>query len=260
MKTIKYNLLWALIIITGLATFNRCEYPYESTTVTEDLLIGEYLEEHADTFSVFAKILQETGNMAFLKSYGEYTCFAPTNNAFRDYFAAKELVGESASNVELLNVVSTLNDDELTDFVRFYVIKGDTINSELFIDGRMNTPTMYGQYLTYNSDFEDGQLVERINKTAIIEQKDISLLNGILHSLKLVIEPEKRTIPQYIEEQEGYTIFSEALKQTGLYDELNVNHSPERDTVWYTFFAVSDEVLATDGINSVEDIGLKYAN
>lgn len=259
MKTIRYNLLWAVIIFTVLAALNRCEYPYESTRVTEDLLIGEYFEVHSDTFSVFAKILEETNNMAFLKSYGEYTCFAPTNNAFRTYFTEKDLASESSSNEDLLNVVSTLNKEELTDLVRFYVIKGDTINSELFIDGRMNTPTMYGQYLTYSSDYQEGELIEYINKTAVIEQKDISLLNGILHSLKSVIEPDKRTIPQYIEDLEGYSIFSEALKQTGLYDQLNVPHSPDHDTVWYTFFAVPDEVLEADGINSVEDIGNKYA-
>lgn len=260
MKQIKYSFLWVLIIAVVALANNRCEYPYENARVTDQLLIGEYLEQHPDTFSVFAHILNQTNNMAFLKSYGEYTCFAPTNNAFREYFSEKGLVNNDASNDALIDAVANLNDAELKSLIRFYVIKGDTINSEQFIDGRMNTPTMYGHYLTYSTEFENGQLIEIINKTAIIEEKDISLLNGIIHSLKTVIEPEKRTIAQYIEDLEGYSIFTDALKATGLYDSLNVELKPGADTIWHTFFAVSDQILKADGINSAEAIGERYAN
>jgi uncharacterized surface protein with fasciclin (FAS1) repeats len=259
MKIQKYNLFWAFLIITAVISFSRCEYPYETNTITEDLLIGEYFEEHADTFSVFATILNKTDNMAFLKSYGEYTCFAPTNDAFRTYFTQQGIAQESSSNDELISTVESLNDEELTDLVRYNVIKGDTISSEMFIDGRMNTPTMYGHYLTYSTNTDDGELVETINKTAVLEEKDISLLNGVLHTLKSVIEPEKRTVAQYIEELEGYSIFAEALKETGLYEELNIPISAQEDTIWQTFFAVSDEILKADGITSVDDIGEKYA-
>lgn len=260
MKRTKYSFLWVLIIAVVALANNRCEYPYENARVTDQLLIGEYLEQHPDTFSVFAQILNQTNNMAFLKSYGEYTCFAPTNNAFREYFSKKGLVNDDAGNEALLEAAAALNETELKSLIRFYVIKGDTINSEQFIDGRMNTPTMYGHYLTYSTEFNNGQLIEIINKTAIIEEKDISLLNGIIHSLKTVIEPEKRTIARYIEDLDGYTIFTDALKATGLYDSLNVELKPGVDTIWHTFFAVSDQVLKADGINNAEAIGERYAN
>jgi uncharacterized surface protein with fasciclin (FAS1) repeats len=259
MKKIKYNLLWIMMIILTALGFNRCEYPYENSRVVEDLAIGEYLEQHSDSFSVFVEILKGTGNMAFLKSYGEYTCFVPTNDAFREYFAGKGLASTTSTNDELVNVVLSMDQDDLSDLVRFSVIKGDTIYSQNFVDGRMDTPTMYGQYLTYSTSYKNGELVEVINKTAVIDQKDIGLINGVIHTLKDVIEPEKLTIAQYIEQLGGYSIFTEALKITGLYDTLNIIHSADHDTIWYTFFATSDAILNADTIYSAADIGAKYA-
>ena len=259
MKNIKYKLLFTIGIVATVLSFNRCQYPFENSKITEDLLIGEYFEAHPDTFSVFAEVLNKTGNMAFLKAYGEYTCFAPTNNAFRDYFTQKGLATESSSNGDLINLVSQTDQTDLTNIIRFLVIKGDTISSDKFVDGPMETPTMQGQYLTYGTYFEDGEVVGKINKTATIEQKDIRLINGVLHSLKNVIEPDKRTIAKYIEQLNGYSIFTEALKITGLYDTLNLIQSPDHDTIWYTFFATPDDVLNADGIYSAADIGKKYA-
>lgn len=260
MKNIRYRLPWMIVTLIGAFGFYSCdlEYPHESTRVTDDVLIGEYLEQHSDTFSVFATLLNETGNMAFLKAYGEYTCFAPTNNAFKKYFTDKGLATESTSNEDLAKLVSAMDKDYLTSLVRFYVIKGDTIASENFVDGRLQTPTLYGQYLTYGTYFENGEVVGKINKTATIEQKDITVLNGIIHSLKSVLEPEKKTIAQYLEQLEGFTIFNEALKETGLYEVLNNKTGTQEDTIWFTFFAVPDEVLKADGINSVADIGERY--
>lgn len=262
MKRIKHNIRLVAVLLFAAIGLSSCEgfleYPHESTRVSQEILIGEYFEQHADTFSVFARLLNETGNMSFLKAYGAYTCFAPTNQAFRKYFTEKGQASESTSNADLESLISSMEMSDLKSLVRFYVIKDDTITSEYFVDGRLGTPTMQGQYLTYGTYFEDGEVVGKINKTATIEQKDISLINGIVHSLKSVLEPDKRTIAQYIDELEGYSIFKEALKTTGLYDSLDRIISPENDTVWYTMFIVSDEVLNADGIYSVADIGTKY--
>lgn len=260
MKRIQYNLIGIILIVIGVFSLTGCdlEYPHESNRITEDVSIGEYLEIHADTFSVFAKLLNETGNMAFLKAYGEYTCFVPTNSAFRQFFVNQGLAKETATNQELEALIPNMDKTYLSNLVRFYVIKGDTIASQYFVDGRMGTPTLYGQYLTYGTYFEDGKVVGKINKKAVIEQEDIMVLNGIIHSLANVLEPEKKTIAQYLEQLEGYSIFNEALKATKLYDVLNQPVGTNNDTIWHTFLAVSDQVLNADGIYSVDDIGEKY--
>ena len=209
MKSIKHNLLWIFLIVVSFFSLNRCEYPYQQTSVVEDLLIGEYFEEHPDTFSVLATVLNKTNNMAFLKAYGEYTCFAPTNDAFREFFIEKGISGisESSDRNALESAVENFDKDYLLDLVRFWVIKGDTLATADFIESRLNTPNLYGQYLTYKTTQRDGQIVGVVNKTADIDESDVRLLNGIVHSIKSVIEPEKRTVAQYMEEQEGYDIF-----------------------------------------------------
>lgn len=260
MKSIKHNLLWIILIVVSLLSLNRCEYPFQKTSVVEDLLIGEYFEAHPDTFSVLAEVLTKTHNMAFLKAYGEFTCFAPTNEAFREFFIAKNVPGinESSNKEALKNAINNFDNDYLHDLVRFWVIKGDTLATSDFIESRLNTPNLYGQYLTYKTTAKDGQIVGVINKTADIDEGDVRLLNGIVHSLKSVIEPERLTIAEYMEQLDGYDIFNEALKETGLYDVLNVPVNPENDTTWYTFFATPDSILIADGITGIDSIKARY--
>ncbi|HPR30763.1 MAG TPA: fasciclin domain-containing protein [Prolixibacteraceae bacterium] len=246
MKDIRF--LPIVLIIIGFSTFlfQGCDEPDYVERTNYELLIGEYFEQQPDSFSTFLDVLKRSETLAFLKAYGVYTCFAPTNEAFTEYFASK--------GIDSLGQMST---SELKDLVRFCVIR-DTISSEIFVDGRMNTPTLYGQYLTYGTYYEDGSIVKKINKYAVIDRLDIRLSNGIVHALNNVLEPEVKTIAQYVESTEGYSIFTRALKETGLFDSLNVLPSPQNDTTWYTFFAVSDEVLKADGIRSFDELKLKY--
>ena len=248
MKSIHYFIL--IIILVGLSAsfFTGCKEPEYEERTNYEILIGEYFEQHPDSFSIFLDVLNRSETIAFMKAYGAYTCFAPTNDAFEAYFKKKGI-----------SAVEQMSANDLKSLVRYSVIK-DTLSSETFVDGRMNSPTLYGQYLTYETYFEDGNIVKKINKYAVIEEADIRVSNGIIHTLKNVLEPEVKTIAQYVEETEGYSIFSAALKETGLYDSLNVLPSPENDTIWFTFFAVSDEVLKSDGINSFEELKAKYQN
>ncbi|MBN1926712.1 MAG: fasciclin domain-containing protein [Prolixibacteraceae bacterium] len=246
MKRIQYLLTVIFLVGTISLVFQRCEEPDYVERTNYEILIGEFFEQHPDSFSIFLDVLKRSETLAFLKAYGAYTCFAPTNEAFNNYFASMGI-----GSIEEMSVA------DLKSLVRFCVIK-DTLSSENFVDGRMNSPTLYGQYLTYGTYFEDGEIVKKINKYAVIDQIDIRVTNGIIHTLKNVLEPEIKTISQYVESTEGYSIFTQALKETGLYDSLNITPSPERDTIWYTFFAVSDEILKADGIESLDDLKAKY--
>lgn len=244
-KLYRYILFAILIGLTNLF-ITGCEDPDYVERTNYEILIGEYFEQHPDSFSIFYDVLEKSGTKAFLKAYGTYTCFAPTNHAFEKYFSENGI-----------NSIEQLSDEELKDIVRFCVIK-DTLSSETFVDGRMNTQTLYGQYLTYSTSFEDGQLIRRINKYAEIDELDIRTSNGIIHTLKTVLTPEVKSIAQYIETTQGYSIFNQALKETGLYNTLNTVPSSDNDTIWYSFFAVSDEVLKADSIYSFNDLKAKY--
>lgn len=260
MKSIKHNLLWIILIVVSLFGLNRCDYPFQKSSVVEDLLIGEYFEAHPDTFGVLAEVLTKTENMAFLKAYGEFTCFAPTNNAFRDFFIAKKVPGISSTSDKeaLINALDNFEKEYLHNLVRFWVVKGDTLATADFIESRLSATNLYGQYLTYRTTQSEGKIVGVVNKTASIDESDIRLLNGIVHSIKSVIEPEKLTIAKYMEQLDGYDIFNEALKETGLYDVLDVPIGSQTDTTWYTFFATPDSILIADGITGIDSIKSRY--
>ena len=246
MKKVSHYILFVILIGLTFRFFSSCtEPPYKEQTNYE-ILIGEYFEQHPDSFSIFYDVLKKSETLAFLKAYGTYTCFAPTNEAFQKYFDEKGITS-----------IEDISAADLKDLVRFSVIK-DTLSSETFVDGRMVSPTLYGQYLTYGTYFEDGKLVKKMNKYAEIDELDIRASNGIVHTLKEVLTPETKSIAQIVEETSGYSIFSKALKETGLYDTLNVVPEANKDTIWYSFFAVSDSVLAIDSIYSFDDLKAKY--
>lgn len=237
-----------ILLIISLLWVISCEEPIDRFATSEGLLMGEFFEQEAETFSTFHHILVKTGTLSFLNAYGAYTCFAPDNDAFDEYVAEN---GKSS--------VDDFTDEELLELVRYHIIL-DTISSSLFTDGKLKTPTMYGHYLTAQTFFEGGT-VTKINKYAEVKVRDIRLINGIVHEIGSVLDPVKQTISQLIEANPDLSIFSQALKETGLYDTLNItpdlNASDKR---WFTVFAHTNEVYNDEGISSYADLKTKYSN
>ena len=236
------------VILAVFMLINSCQEPEFVEVTSFDKLIGEYLEETPE-FSEFTKILELTGNMSFLKAYGTYTCFAPTNQAIQDYLTKKQ-VGE----------VSQIPLEELNDLVKYHVIL-DTLSTADFFDGKLRTATMYGQYLLVSTSFDGEEAKSLINKYSEILQPDLRQSNGIVHSIATVLEPVTKSIAELLEEQEEFSIFVQALKETGYYDLLNtVTPKEEKEKHWYTVFAQTNESLQSEGINSYEDLKAKYSS
>ncbi len=235
------------IIILVLLNIS-CEKPPENFLTSDGLLIGEFLETETETFSTFHEILVSTGSIPFLDAYGAYTCFAPTNQAFEEYIVYK---GKSD--------ISDFSNEELLEIVKYHIIL-DTISSSLFTDGKLQTPTMYGHYLTAQTLFEDGAIT-KINKYAPVEHKDIRLINGIVHQIGTVLDPVKLSIAQLIDQNPDYSIFSQALKETHLYDTLNITPDLSKpDPRWFTVFAHSNDIYASEGITTYNELKTKYSS
>jgi uncharacterized surface protein with fasciclin (FAS1) repeats len=243
MKT-KILLNGCLLVTIGILVLvlNRCEPVDYQERTNYQILIGQYLEENPATYSTFVSILDKSGSLAFLNAYGTYTCFAPTNAAFEEFFK-EEGRGLDAFSVE-----------ELKDLVKYHIIV-DTISSTQFTDGKLPTPSMYGQYHTTRAYFEGGSAITKVNKYAVIAKSDLRMLNGIIHSVKSVLKPVKKSIAELIESNSAYRIFSDGLKATGLYDTLKLT-SPLNSALprWFTVFVVPDSAYHKDGIFSVEDL------
>lgn len=237
-----------LLILSALGIIGCVREEYIIAT-SDDVLMGTYFEEQSETFSSFNEILEKSGTISFLKAYGTYTCFAPTNEAISNYILDK---GKSS--------LDDFSADELKTLVRYHVII-DTINSTRFTDGKLPTPTMYGQYLTARAYFEEGHSVFKINKEAEVENLDIRVANGIIHSVKSVLEPVVVSTAALIESQPELSIFSEALKATGLYDTLDIIPPADaEDKRWFTVFVHTNQVYQEEGISSYADLYDKYCH
>lgn len=245
MRTINHKIaLYLFILLIGYG----CKEPDYIESTSDDTLIGEFLEQN-DDFSEFVKVLNITGNLSFLKAYGTYTCFAPTNDALSEYASEK---GVSA--------IEDVDINELNDLVKYHIIL-DTISSVNFSDGKLQTPNMYGQYLLVNSIYDGGEAKTVINKYAELVSIDNQNSNGVVHGTSSVVKPITESIAELIEEDEQYSIFTEALKNTGYYDTLLQVQDPEVENKdWYTVFAQTNASYEKIGINSYDDLKNKYCN
>ena len=82
MKQIRFKTM----VLAAIATmaFSGCrEYIDEGSRYTfTGHTVASFLEENEETFSSFIDILKRGERFNLMRAYGQYTCFAPTNEAF----------------------------------------------------------------------------------------------------------------------------------------------------------------------------------
>jgi uncharacterized surface protein with fasciclin (FAS1) repeats len=218
-------------------------------SVSNVVNMTQYLNEHPDNFSELSKILKISGTASFLNAYGSYTLFAPTNEAVRSYLQEK-----GKANVE------AVGEEEWKSFVRLHLLE-DSIPTSKFTDGKLFKLTMYGQYLTTSTVNTDGITKLRVNRQANIVNANILVGNGLIHSIDQVLKPAERSVAQTIEANPQYTIFTAALKATGLYDSLNVmpTDNPDVNKKFLTVIAETDETFAQAGIPDFKTLSTRLS-
>ncbi|MFT3844937.1 MAG: fasciclin domain-containing protein [Lacibacter sp.] len=215
-------------------------------TTTADVNIVGYLDKNLDSFSLFRQILERTGTAAFLNAYGAYTCFAPTNSGVTTYL---KTIGASSVDAADLNV--------LKDMVRLHLLS-DTLYTSSFTDGKMPVITMYGQYLVTSVVNKGGTSSYVVNRQASVLNSNIKVGNGIIHVLDNVLTPAVKTIAQQLEANSSYSIFVQAMKETGFYTRLNTVDS-DTSKRWVTVLAESNQALADSGFTSYAALKAKYS-
>jgi uncharacterized surface protein with fasciclin (FAS1) repeats len=252
MKNIsKINTLTGIIVILmvliGIWSCKKEKLVYVTTT---DVNITAYLEKYPAQFSEFSKILVLTENASFLSAYGAYTLFAPTNDGINTYLQTK-----SKTSVDQLDIA------ELKDLVRFHLLS-DTLRSNTFTDGKLPSLTMFGQYLITGTRNIDGETKVVVNRQANIVQSDITVGNGIIHVIDEVLQPARFSVAQLVENNPKYSVFTQALKETGFFNKLNILpvNNPDVNTKFLTLLAESDSVLNAAGYGSYAALKAKYCN
>lgn len=237
MKTILHTLTVMLAGIMLLVYGYSCKKVQIVTSTTTDVNIYSYLQQRPDSFSQVTALIDKAGYSSFLNAYGTYTFFVPTNSAVKSY---------------LQSINKTIDQLQATDaqaILKLHLIE-DTLNTNTFTDGKLPIPTMFGQYLITGVNNENGVSLYSVNRQANITQPNVFCANGIIHVLDHVLQPATLTVAQMIAADPKYSIFLQALKETGYYDSLNILNNPDTNRTFLTLLAQPDQTFIDSGFQN----------
>lgn len=194
--------------------------------------IASFLEENEEIYSSFIDILDRGGRLNLMKAYGQYTCFAPTNDAIARYLYEQDsiyrasLVDDNPNDIVWTGVtspeLSELSDSMCKVISQTHLIPHVYLTTDMEGD-IIPTMNMNDRYLSLSYDVDENNLnVLLVNGTGEIIAKDEEVENGVVHTIASVLNPSTNTIPAQIKEHDYFHIISEAIEQTGYIDKLQL--------------------------------------
>lgn len=282
-KIKNYCGIGVLLASCAALTLNSCKENIDDSnlyTFTGEMMI-DHLRDNPD-FSSYYEILgrvhpskRSSSTMhELLAARGNYTCFAPTNEAIDLYIDSLLTIGE----------VSSKEVSELPDSVAEYIVFNSIIdhgNNEAIasteFDKAENYANMNDRYITFTyTNAEDGSTVIYANTNSKITEMDIEVENGYIHVIDKVLSPSKATVADLIEATPNLSFFGGLLEMTGWDDKLLVwrddayedfeeagevistktgnSQYPEHRYLGFTVFVEPDSVYEANGINSVAEL------
>ncbi len=266
----------------GLLTVSCIKDIDESNLYTStDDTVETFLQKDS-TLSAFNYILTRSGYSQKMETYGQYTCFAPTNQGVMKYIDSLYNDTEALipHNGMTENSLEGLSDSLCSDISEYHLVSGlyDAITLGSSTTG-LSVNTFLGRAFTTKTDVNTGNIV--LNDVVTITNSGNEVSNGYVHIIDGVIPRSSRLIGETLQRMEEYSIFSEALQRTGLADSLTktdrgITYNMEdgdrlnddnKTPCWYpttcqygfTVFAEPDAVFKAKGINSFDDL-VQYAN
>ena len=177
----------------------------------EKMTAAQFLTENESRVGDFITLLKRTSYFAMLSTYGDYTVFAPNNEAFAKYMATNSY--NSIDEIPLA-VCDTL--------ARTHIIKTKAYFTTDISEGSlgMNMAETFIE-LSINTDAENNNAVVHFaNKVARMVEYDDSVTNGVVHIVNNIIPRTSDKLPDVIKADSTVSIFAEALFMTGLADSL----------------------------------------
>ena len=261
----------------------------------------DYLRDH-EQYSEYCKLLQimpvssvsQTTLWQLLSARGNYTVFAPTNEAIQAYLE------ELAAKEDFLTEPSW---DAFTDSTKLDSIRKEVVlNSIIDFGGQeccftwdfptannaeIKTPNMHDRKLTVQISNKKDQPDLMINNSPIDEQnRDIYVTNGCIHCMLKVVLCDNTTLGRWADDiiknkKEGYYVASMLLGAAGLLDTLNATEDdaylhlyeagtfteyssnvPKHRYYGFTYFAEPDELwselLGKPALEITEDDVMEY--
>jgi len=206
--TLKKDILTGMVLllsVTGIFSSCNSDDVGGNLYTFTDKMMGQYLKDSAD-YSEFTTLLDTTKVMGLLNTYGAYTCFAPSNEAMKTFYALKGTKSLKGFTLDTLKIIAY-----------DHIIMGSVVLYSNFIVGRLPELSMSDRY--FSISFSNTG-VAFINTTSQIIQKDILVHNGVIHKINQVLNPSRSGIVEAISNDSTFTLFYKALVETGLADSL----------------------------------------
>ena len=277
MKYIKNIYTWLVLIVasvSGMAvTSCNDDIPAEKYYTFTGEMMSDYLQSHEE-YSKFAAIVKRASQsprginlMDLLSVRGQYTCFAPTNEAVDAYM---RYYGYSNVDAIPADICDTL--------ARTHLVNGRAYNTVDF-SGTSSLPTvnMNDRYLTVKADSvvdeETGDTIYvtyQLNRSGriIFALANDSVENGIVQPVDAMLSVSNQALPDLMLENTRISLFNEAMQVTGiseimrnkikdtswnpdLYEDIHQYtgaqtdycHVPKHKNYMFTAFACPDEIL-----------------
>ena len=281
-----------ILVAFAAFTFGSCtdEISTEARYTFTGNTVASYLEENEEYFSSFIEILKRGERFSLMKAYGTYTCFAPTNEAVAQYLYEQDSIYWATKDTDkpIDNGIHSPELSELSDSMckvisQTHLIDRIYLTTDMTNDiiPRMN---LNDRYLSskYDIDTVTGRPALIINNTAKVIERDVEVVNGVVHAISSVLAPSTNTVPTQLGQYEFFSIFTKALEETGLADSLQLykdwkGNDRESEYEWdgelvehfdenvltgrplaryygYSVFVETDSTFAEYGINSYEDL------
>lgn len=269
MRRSKYIVMICSLFTLMLTTSCVEELKTENFYTFTGEMITDYLENREERFSDFTYVLGRSGVKELLDAYGNYTCFAPTNEAFALYLAER---GKSS--------VEELTDEECDTISYGHVIKSelDYFLTTDMDNGVLGTANMNDRYIQVYIDSLTGDFY--INRDSKIIVRDEELENGVVHVVDHVLMHSIAGLPDLMMENPDISLFCEAMLLTHFQDSLQLymddayvapgengvrydRHGwdtwyPQKRRFGYTGFIETNDVYEKLGIHNIDDL-IAYA-
>lgn len=223
MKAFRNIYTWLMVgclSLAGLATTScKDDMAEEHFYVFTGEMMDEYLQNH-EQFSKFAEIVKRSKYsqrkvdiMDLIHVYGQYTCFAPTNEAVDIYMQEHNYAD-----------VSSIPADVCDTIARTHLINGNVYEmDDLRGLSAMPSVNMNERYLSLEEwpvieDEDTVNVTYRLNRSGLVDIKacNDTVANGMVHTVNRVLESSTQTIPDLLAENPNLSLFSEALQATGI--------------------------------------------
>lgn len=216
MKYLINSVLGLCGLAVAIASCNK--EPDESNLYTFTGQTVETFIQNDSNLTAFNYILKRSGLDRNMSTYGQYTCYAPTNEGVKLYIDSlwndKEAViphnGMTSDDLE------GLSDSLCNDIAEYHLTNG--LYSIISMGGSGATiSTMLGRPISSKVSSE-GKTV--LNDVSTIISEDNEVTNGLVHILDHVVPRTSRLLGATLQRLPEYSIFSEALQRTGLADSV----------------------------------------